>query len=247
MTGVQTCALPIWCLRDEEHLCPEQQATCVGHPGGFADRVRVDGRFAFPIPPALPSEAAAPLLCGGVTVYAPLRRLARPGMRIGVVGIGGLGHLAVQFARAMGGVVTAISSSPDKEGEARGLGAEAFISTRESKVLRSIAGTLDVILSTVFLPPDWAALVRALRPGGTLCLVGAPAEPVSLPAFTLVGGQKTLTGSAIGSRPVIREMLEFAAREGIAARVEARPLAEADAALDVVRRGRARYRVVLAA
>jgi len=131
--------------------------------------------------------------------------------------------------------------------EIRGLGAEAFISTDEPKALRPAAGTLDLILSTVFLSPDWPALLRALRPRGTLCLLGAPAEPVSLPAFALVGGHKTLTGSAIGSRPVIREMLEFAAREGIAARVEVRPLAEADAALDVVRRGRARYRVVLAA
>ena len=174
-----------WCLRDEENLCPEKEATCVGHHGGFADRVRVDARFAFSIPPALPSEVAAPLLCGGVTVYAPLRRLARPGMRIGVLGIGGLGHLAVQFARAMGGVVTAISSSPQKESEARGLGAEAFISTHEPKALRSAAGTLDLILSTVFLSPDWPALLRALRPRGTL---------------------------------------EFAARKGIAARVQVRPL-----------------------
>jgi uncharacterized zinc-type alcohol dehydrogenase-like protein len=168
-------------------------------------------------------------------------------MRVGVVGIGGLGHLALQFARAMGCEVTAISSSPDKEGEARGLGAHRFLATREKTALRSAAGSLDFVLSTVFVAQDWNGLLRALRPNGVLCFVGAPGEPLSLDVGAILGGQKTLTASAIGGRPAIRETLEFAARHGVAARTQVRPLAEADAALDETRKGRARYRIVLAA
>jgi alcohol/geraniol dehydrogenase (NADP+) len=235
------------CGSGDENLCSENEATCVGHHGGFADRIRLDGRFAFPIPEGLASENAAPLLCGGATVYSPLRRWVKPSMRVGVVGIGGLGHLALQFAAAMGCEVTAISSTPDKEGDARSFGAHRFLASREPKALRSAASSLDFILSTVFVTPDWDALLAALRPNGVLCLVGATSEPVSVQAFTLLGLQKSITGSAIGGRPAIREMLAFAARHGVGARVQVRPLSEADAALGDVRKGRARYRVVLAA
>jgi alcohol/geraniol dehydrogenase (NADP+) len=235
------------CIVGDENLCASNVATCVSNYGGFADRVRLDGRFAFPIPEGLASENAAPLLCGGVTVYSPLRRWVKPSMKVGVVGIGGLGHLALQLARAMGCEVTAISSSPDKEDEARSFGAHRFLATREEKALRSAAGTLDFVLSTVFVPQDWMGLLGALRPNGVLCFVGAPAEPLKLPIGALLGGQKTVTTSVIGGRPAIREMLAFAARHGVAARVQIRPLAEADAALGEVRQGRARYRLVLAA
>jgi uncharacterized zinc-type alcohol dehydrogenase-like protein len=234
------------CAAGEENLCAQDVATCVDHHGGFADRIRLDGRFAFPVPEALASESAAPLLCGGATVYSPLRRWAKPSMRVGVVGIGGLGHLALQFARAMGCEVTAISSTPDKEDEARSFGAHRFLATRTPKALRSAVSSLDFILSTVYVTPDWDALVGALRPNGVLCLVGATSEPLSVDAFALLGGQKCVAGSAIGGRPAIREMLAFAARHGVAAKVQVRPLAEANAALGEVRKGRARYRVVLA-
>ena len=235
------------CGSGDENLCPANAATCVDNHGGFADRVRLDGRFAFPVPEALSSESAAPLLCGGITVYSPLRRWVKPSMRVGVVGIGGLGHLALQFARAMGCEVTAISSSPDKAAEARGFGAHHFLATREPKALRSAAGTLDFLLSTVFVGQDWPGFLGALRPNGILCFVGAPAEPLSLHVGALLGGQKTITTSVIGGRPAIREMLAFAARHGVAAKTQLRPLAEADAALAEVRQGRARYRIVLAA
>jgi uncharacterized zinc-type alcohol dehydrogenase-like protein len=233
------------CNGGQENLCPRSEDTCVGHHGGFADRIRVDGRFAFPIPEALASENAAPLLCAGVTVYAPLRRWVLSPMRVGVVGIGGLGHLALEFARAMGCEVTAISSTPDKEPDARSFGAHRFLATGGPGALRSAASTLDFILSTVYVPEDWMGLLRALRPDGVLCFVGAPPEPLKLPVGALLGGQKTVTASAIGGRPALREMLDFAARHKIAARTHVRPLAEADAAFDEVRRGRARYRIVL--
>jgi uncharacterized zinc-type alcohol dehydrogenase-like protein len=235
------------CLAGDENLCAENQATCVFNHGGFADAVRVDSRFAFRIPDGLASDAAAPLLCGGATVYSPLRRWVRSSMKVGVIGIGGLGHLALQFSRAMGCEVTAISTSPDKEAEARSFGAHRFVATREKNALRSAAGSLDFILSTVFASQDWPGLVGVLRPNGVLCVVGGPPEPISVPAFALIGAQKTIAGSVIGGRPTIREMLEFAARHGVAAKTELRPMSEADAGLAHVRAGKARYRVVLAA
>ena len=236
-----------WCVSGQENLCASEVATCIDQHGGFADRIRVDARFAFPIPDALTSESAAPLLCGGVTVYAPLSRWVRPSMRVAVVGIGGLGHLALQFARAMGCEVTAISTNPEKEAEALSFGAHRFIATREPKALRAAAGTLDFVLSTAFLPPDWKGLLRTLRPNGVLCLVGAPDEPLKLDAGALLGRQLSVTTSAIGGRPALRETLELAARHGIAPKVQLRPLAEANAALEAVRKGQARYRLVLTA
>jgi uncharacterized zinc-type alcohol dehydrogenase-like protein len=241
-----SCLACEMCHAGEENLCEQAEATCVDHHGGFADRVRVDGRFAFPVPDALASEDAAPLLCAGVTVYAPLRRWARPSMKVGVVGIGGLGHVALQFARAMGCEVTAISSTPDKEPEARSFGARHFLATRDPKALRSAASTLDLVLSTVYVSQDWPGLLRALRPNGVLCFVASPSEPVKLAIGSILEGQKTVATSATGGRPAIREMLGFAARHAVGAKTHVRPLAKADAALDEVRKGRARYRVVLA-
>jgi len=235
------------CVRGEENLCPDEAATCVGHHGGFAERIRVDARFAFPIPETLRSEHAAPLMCGGVTVYAPLRRYARAGSRVGVVGIGGLGHLALQFARAMGCEVTAFSASADKEAEAHGFGAHRFVRMREPRALRAATGSLDFLLSTVFRPLDTAPLLDTLRPNGVLCFVGVPEAPLRLDVGSMLGRQLGVATSAIGGRAAMREMLEFSARHGIAPQVQVRPLAEANAALGEVRKGRARYRVVLAA
>jgi len=210
------------CASGEENLCANEVATCVDHHGGFAERIRVDGRFAFPIQEALASEQAAPMLCGGITVYAPLRRYARPAARVGVVGIGGLGHLALQFARAMGSEVTAFSASPDKEAEAHAFGAHRFVLTREAKSWRSAAGSLDFVLSTVFLPLDAEVLLRTLRPNGVLCFVGVPDQPLRLDVGSMLGRQLSVTTSAIGGRAAIREMLEFAARHGVAPKVQVR-------------------------
>jgi uncharacterized zinc-type alcohol dehydrogenase-like protein len=234
------------CVRGEENLCADEVATCVDHHGGFAERIRVDGRFAFPIPDTIASEHAAPLMCGGVTVYAPLARHARPRARVGIVGIGGLGHLALQFARAMGCEVTAFSASADKELEALGFGAHRFVLTRDRRSLRTAAGTLDLLLSTVFTPLDVAPLLDTLRPNGVLCFVGVPDAPLRLDVGAMLGRQLSIATSAVGGRSAVREMLDFAARHGVAPRVQLRPLAEASAALADVRRGRARYRIVLA-
>ena len=154
--------------------------------GGYASAVRVNARFAVPIPEKLKSENAAPLMCGGITVYNPIRTHGvNPSSRVGIVGIGGLGHLALQFARAFGAEVTAFSTSESKEKEALELGAHHFVNTRESKALKALAGSFDFILSTINAEQDWSAYVTALRPTGTFCFVGAPANQLRSPSSRL--------------------------------------------------------------
>lgn len=234
-----SCGVCPWCREGEEELCHANQATCMGHFGGFADRIRVNRRFAVPIPDALESESAAPLLCGGITVFSPLRRYATPGCRVGVIGIGGLGHLALQFAGAMGCEVTAFSRSADKEAEARRFGAHHFLTGVPAR------GSLDLVLNTAHAVPAFDAFMAGLGPRGVYCQLGAAPEPLVVPAMALIGGRRTVCGSAIGSPGAIGDMLSFAAQHGIAARTEAAPMERADEALDRTRRNLARYRMVL--
>lgn len=234
-----------WCERGDEHVCRDIVETCVGRPGGFADRIVVDGRFAFSIPGGLASEVAAPLFCGGVTVYSPIQRYARPQSRVGVIGIGGLGHLAIRFARAFGCEVTAFSSTPDKADEARALGAHHFVSSVDDDALKKQRASLDLVISTVHRPLSWKRYVTALRPDGVLCFVGALDEPLTLPTGFLLAGCKSVAGSQIGGRAAMREMLEFAARHEIGAQVEVLPMSEVNTALERLRRNDVRYRFVL--
>ena len=234
------------CRAGQENLCPRQEATCVGHMGGFARRIRIDGRFAFPLPDAIDSAAAAPLLCAGVTVFAPLRRWrVSSGARVGVIGIGGLGHLALRFSRAMGCETTAFTSSPDKRDAAMQLGAQQVVSSTNARELRACAGRLDFLLCTAPARLDWISYLETLKPNGVLCLVGAPSGLLQFPAAQLLSSQRVVCGSDIGSPAAIREMLAFAAEHGIGAQVETTPMAEVNAALQRVRENRVRYRMVL--
>lgn len=234
------------CRSGNENLCPNKTATCVGHHGGFADGIRIDSRFAFEIPEALDAARTAPLLCGGITVYSPLRRFAvGPGSRVAVLGIGGLGHMAVKFASAMGAEVTALSSSPDKAGDARTLGAHAFVATSDAAALKAARNSFDLVLSTVSADLGWPRFVGMLRPHGTLCFVGAVPSPLTLDVDLLLKNERSVTGGAIGSPARIREMLAFAAAHGIGAEIEAMPMASVNEGIERVRANRARYRVVL--
>ncbi|RME20079.1 MAG: NAD(P)-dependent alcohol dehydrogenase [Candidatus Zixiibacteriota bacterium] len=234
------------CLAGEENLCAKSEATCVGHYGGFATAIRTDSRFAFAIPEALDSENAAPLLCAGVTVFTPLKHFnVRPMMRVGVIGIGGLGHLAVQFARAFGCEVTAFSSSPDKEAEAKALGAHHFLSSRDQQALEAAAGSLDFILSTVNVDLDWTTYLNILRPNGKLCQLGLPPSPLTVPILPLLFGRKSVCSSPIGGRRDMIDMLEFAARHNIVAKTELMPLGQVNDALARLAENKARYRIVL--
>ncbi len=241
-----SCGICEWCRRGEEHLCAKAQPTCLGRNGGYADRIRVNSRFAIPVPEVLGSENVAPLLCGGITVYSPLRNHGvRPSSRVGVIGIGGLGHMGLQFAKAFGAEVTAFSTSKDKEKEAKELGAHHFVNTRDTGALKKVAGRFDFLLSTVSADQDWPGYVNALRPKGMLCVVGVPPSPMQLQAFALVGGQKALAGSPTGSPTDIAEMLDVAARHGVSAVTERYAMAKANEAIAKVKKNQVRYRAVL--
>jgi len=242
-----SCGVCEYCRQGDEHLCAQSQPTCVGRNGGYADAVRVNSRFAIPVPEQLESENVAPLLCAGITVYTPLRNHGvRPSSRVGVIGIGGLGHLGLQFARAFGAEVTAFSTSKDKEEEAKSMGAHHFVNTRDTATLKKMTGEFDLLLSTVSADQDWQAYINALRPKGTLCVVGVPPSPLQIQAFSLIGGQKNLSGSPIGSPRDLHEMLDVAARHSVKAITERFPMAKANDAVDKVKKNQVRYRAVLA-
>ncbi len=242
-----SCGQCEWCRQGKENLCPQAQPTCVQRNGGFADAVRVPARFAVPIPEAMDSENAAPLLCAGITVYTPLRTYGiSPASRVGVVGIGGLGHLALQFARIFGAEVTAFSTSPGKEEEARAMGAHHFCNSRETKGMKALAGSLDLIVSTVNADQDWSAFLSALRPEGVLCLVGAPARPLQVPGSLLIVSARSLSGSNTGSPLALAKMLDVAARHGVKTKTERFPMTRVNEAVAKVRKGAVRYRAVLA-
>jgi uncharacterized zinc-type alcohol dehydrogenase-like protein len=241
-----SCGVCEWCRQGDEHLCANSQPTCVGRNGGYADSVRVNSRFAIPVPEVLVSESVAPLLCGGVTVFAPMRRHGvNPASRVGVVGIGGLGHLALQFAKTFGAEVTALSTSIDKEDEARKMGADHFVNTRDMAEMKKIAGSFDFLLSTASADQDWQALMNSLRPKGTLCVVAVPPSPIAIQGFPLVSGQRAVAGSNTGSPRDLHEMLNVAARHGVKAITERFPMAKANDAIAKVKKSKVRYRAVL--
>lgn len=236
-----------WCLGGDENLCARSQPTCLGRPGGYADRIRLHSHFAVPIPDVIESAHAGPLLCAGITVFSPLLEYGVDARsRVGVVSIGGLGHLALQFAAAFGCHVTAFSSSPGKEQEARSFGAQTFVNMADEAAVAASASSLDLILVTTPHDLPWSALVSALRPKGVLCILGVPESPVQLSALQLIFGNIKVAGSIIGSPTGIANMLDFAAQHEVRPQIELFPMHEVNAALDRVRSGQARYRVVVA-
>ncbi|MBI3534565.1 MAG: NAD(P)-dependent alcohol dehydrogenase [Deltaproteobacteria bacterium] len=237
-----------WCLKGDENLCSRQEATCVGHFGGFAKQVRVDSRFAFKIPENLDSEKASPLMCGGITVYSPLRVFGvNASHRVGVLGVGGLGHLAIQFAKAMGTEVTAFTTNPEKKEELKTLGANSVVITSDKHELRKCHQSLDIIISTVFVNLDFAKYLQYLRPNGKLVFVGVPSEPLQIPPVALLDGRKSISGSPIGGRALIQEMLTFSERHNISAMTEVFSLDDVNHAIEKVRKNQVRYRAVLVA
>jgi uncharacterized zinc-type alcohol dehydrogenase-like protein len=214
--------------------------------GGYSTRVVVDERFVLRVPESLDPAGAAPLLCAGVTTFSPLRRFGcGEGTRVGVVGLGGLGHMAVKLARSMGAVVTVLSTSPKKEADARGLGATDFLVTTTPDALAARAGSLDLIIDTVSAPHDYNVYLNLLRPHGAMVLVGAPPEPSSLLAFALIMGNRTLAGSVIGGIAETQEMLDHCAAHGIVSDVEIIPIQSVNEAYERVLKSDVRYRFVI--
>jgi uncharacterized zinc-type alcohol dehydrogenase-like protein len=235
------------CLLGETQVCPQRKATCIGHHGGFATQMTADSRFIYSIPKALDSAVAAPLLCAGATVYAPFRRwkIQAP-HHVAVIGIGGLGHLALQFGRAFGCSVTAISSSSDKEKEALSFGAGHFATLDQIKANPSnYALSFDFIISTTHGDVDWDLVCSLLKPTGVLCFLGRPATRLSLDLLRSLNSQQVITGSSVANRYLIQEMLEFAAEHKIVPRIELMKMSEVNEAIEKVRKNKARYRIVL--
>ena len=234
------------CKAGDNHLCAQPRWMNVGRHGGFADSVQVDADYVVPIPEGLSSADAAPLLCAGLTTFSPLvEHGVKAGMKVGVVGIGGLGHLAVQIARALGCEVTAFTSSADKEAEAKSLGAAKVVNTAEAGALAKQAGTLDFILDCSSADLDWNGFVGALRPRGKLCVIGLPGTEVTVGGIGLILGQRSVVGSTVGSVGTLRRMLDFAVQHGVRARIEKFPMAQAGEALNRLEKNQVRYRAVL--
>ncbi|MFN4262708.1 MAG: NAD(P)-dependent alcohol dehydrogenase [Thioalkalivibrionaceae bacterium] len=234
------------CLGGSQNLCADVTGLITHHRGGFAERVRAHWLWTTPLPDNLDASTAGPLLCGGITVFGPIANFGvRPTDRVGVVGIGGLGHLAVQFLRAWGCEVTAFTSTASKRTEALNLGAHKVVASNDPAALKPLAGQFDFVLVTANVPLSWNDYLAALAPRGRLHIVGAVLEPIPVPAFALIGGEKQLSGSPLGSPATITDMLEFCARHQIAPQVERFPFRQINDALDHLRAGRARWRIVL--
>lgn len=234
------------CLSGRQQLCAGSESMIVGRHGGFADKVRANWEWTVKLPAALDPASSGPLFCGGITVFAPIADLGiKPTDRVGVIGIGGLGHLALQFLNAWGCEVTAFTSSKSKAPEAMKLGAHHVVSSTDSGELKAIAGTLDFILVTANVPLDWDSIIGALAPDGRLHFVGAVLEPVPVAAFSLIGGRKSISGSPLGSPATVATMLDFCARHKIAPVTETFAMEDVNAALDHLRAGKARHRIVL--
>lgn len=232
------------CIKGNNNRCGKIEFT-VGHPGGFAEKMRSHWLWAVPLPETLDILKAGPLMCGGATVFAPLLKYVQPIHHVGVVGIGGLGHLALQFANKMGCDVTAFSSDPSKTEEIRKLGAHHVISSKNSDDIRKAANSLDFLLVTVSKPLDWGAYIDTLKPEGRMHIVGGILEPMNISVLSLLSGEKSVSSSPLAPPSVTREMLEFAARHNIAPQVEIFPMSQVNEAIKHLEDGKARYRVVL--
>jgi uncharacterized zinc-type alcohol dehydrogenase-like protein len=238
-----SCRHCSWCLGGDANLCASLESTIVGRTGGFASHVSAHQDWLIPIPEGLTAADAGPLFCGGITVFAPLiDEAVSPTARVAVIGIGGLGHMALQFARAWGCEVTALTTTAAKAEEARGFGAHRV------KMLVDLAqepSRYDLIINTSNHDLDWDTVVGALAPRGRLHQLGVPTSPIPLQAFPFISGRRQFTGSPASSPASLLKMVAFCARHGIAPQVEHLPMAEVNTAIERLRRGDVRYRFVL--
>jgi uncharacterized zinc-type alcohol dehydrogenase-like protein len=234
------------CMSGDQNLCAGNEGVIVGRHGGFAERVRTHWAWTVPIPEVLDPAKVGPLFCGGITVFNPIVQCGvQPTDRVGVIGVGGLGHLAVQFLNKWGCEVTAFSSSTSKTEELRKLGAHHVVDSLDPEQLKPLARSLDFILVTVNVPLDWNAYIETLAPRGRLHYVGAVLEPLNVGVFPLLLGQRSISASPLGSPATTAQMLEFCARHDIAPVVEEFPMSKVNEAIEHLHSGKARYRVVL--
>lgn len=236
------------CINGDQVNCENGKVSTINNHGGFASHLRANWQWVIPLPDALDIATAGPLLCGGITVFKPLlMNNITATSRVGVIGIGGLGHMAIKLLRAMGAEVTAFSSSAAKTESILAMGADRVVNSRDPAALKALAGQFDLIISTVAVDLDWAPYFQALARQGKFHTVGAVMKPFDVPAFSLIVGDRAITGSSTGSPGQLRALLKLASRADIAPTVEAFPMSQVNKALDHVRAGKANYRVVLKA
>lgn len=235
-----------FCLSGKRHMCTSAQATILGHYGGFADKVRAAANAVFLLPAGCDAESAGPLFCAGIAVFSPLVELGvSPSARVGVVGVGGLGHMAVQFFSAWGCEVTAFTSHAHKAEEVLVMGAAHVLDSRRAEDIASVKGQFDFILSTSSAKLDWDAYLAALKPGGRLHFVGTMVDALDIHVSPLVGGQRTVSGSMSGSPEAIRTMLAFCSEHNIRPRIETCSFDAVNDAVAKMRAGEVDYRIVL--
>lgn len=223
-------------------------ATIVGHAGGFADKVRAGWQWIIPLPDDLDAESAGPLLCGGITVFDPiLQHQIQAIHHVGVIGIGGLGHIAIKLLKAWGCEITAFTASPDKTEELKAMGADHVVNSRDDAALKAQRAKFDLLLCTVNVSMNWQNYLNTLAPNGSLHMLGLPLEPMPIAAGSLISGAKSVTGSSTGSPAALRQLLKFAARKNIAPQVEVYPMSKINDAIERLHSGQARYRIVLKA
>ena len=234
------------CFDGETHLCENGKATIMGNHGGFASHIKTHWHWTVPIPAGVSAADAGPLLCAGITVFAPLLHYGiSPTSTVGVFGIGGLGHLALQFLKAWGARTVAFSSSAKKADEIRGFGADTILPSTDDTAWDAWKGKFDLILITSFNGLNWEKVTSLLAPNGRLHIVGLVGEPVSLGVASLIMGQKQVSGSPVGSRSALGKMLQFAERHKISPLTEHFPMSKVNEAIAHLRSGHAHYRLVL--
>ena len=214
--------------------------------GGYSSKIVVDERFVLKISSNLPAEKAAPLLCAGITTYSPLKLWkVGKGHKIAIIGLGGLGHMAVKFAVSFGADVTVLSTSPNKKEDAMKLGAHNFVVTTDEEQLKTVSNKFDFILDTLSAIHDYNMYVGLLKTGGTLICVGLPTEPIQIPSFNIVFTRRCIAGSLIGGLPETQEMLDYCAENNITADVEVIPIQQIDTAYRRMLNSDVKYRFVI--
>lgn len=241
----RACGQCEWCLQGDVHLCMNVAENGSWTPyGGFSGSVAVEEDFAYPLPDGMPSEVAAVMMCAGITVFSALHKYcSAPRLRLGIVGIGGLGHLALQFACAMGYEVTALSSSPHKQEEALTMGAECFIAVSDKAALGRVSDYFDLVYITAHGGVDWEEMMGSLRRKGKLLLSGFP--DLSLDSVDLVAHELCIEGSFLGTQQDMRDMLAFAQEHAIQPMLEIYPMSQVNQAIDKLKQHEVRYRIVL--
>ena len=251
---VDSCRTCVECKRSLEQYCDVKTVWTYnardneGNPthGGYSDKIVVDENYVLRIPGNLPLEGAAPLLCAGITLYSPLRHWkAGPGKKVAIVGLGGLGHMGVKLAHAMGAEVTVLSHSLKKQADGKRLGADHFYATSDPETFTNLKGTFDLIIQTVSAEMDWNQLLDLLKVDGTMVVVGLPSKKIPIAGFSLAARRHSLAGSTIGGIRETQEMLDFCGQHNLTSDIEVIPIQQVNEAYERVLKSGVRYRFVI--